>query len=46
MVVSAEVVVLEKAPDDSVSARRIRLTSILLRYQKEMAQLESQKTTP
>lgn len=45
-IVSAEVIVLEKVPDDFVSGRRIRLTNLLLRYQKEKAQLESQTDTP
>lgn len=40
--VSAEVIVPESATRDSSVARRMRLTNLLLRYQKELAELESQ----
>ncbi len=38
---SAEVLVLEETDKSSSSSKRIRLTGLLLRYQKEMADLES-----
>ena len=41
--VSSEVLVSDDVSHDWVSARRIRLTHLLLRYQKQIADLESLK---
>lgn len=42
--VSAEVIRTEPVDPDAVAAKRMRLTALLLRYQKKLSQLESQET--
>jgi hypothetical protein len=44
--ISTEVVVQREIATDNITARRIRYTNILLRYQKSLADLESQNTSP
>jgi hypothetical protein len=44
--ISTEVVVQKEIATDTITARRIRYTNILLRYQKNLAELESQTTSP
>lgn len=43
--ISAEVLVTETIDPDTNTAKRMRYTTLLLRYQKELAELESQTTT-
>lgn len=42
--ISAEVVLTQDNPD-TVAAKRIRFTNLLLRYQRELAELESSKNS-
>lgn len=39
--ISAEVLILEESDTTSTASKRIRLTNLLLRYQKELTDLES-----
>lgn len=43
---SAEVIVADPVEDWSLIAKRMRLTNLLLRYQKELSWLESQNSVP
>lgn len=42
---SREVLVTETIDPDTTTAKRMRYTTLLLRYQKELQELESQTTT-
>lgn len=44
-VVSSEVIVTEEIGPDTIEAKRIRLTTLLLRYQKDLSELESHNTS-
>lgn len=43
---SSEVLVTEEIGSDTVTAKRMRYTTLLLRYQKDLTDLESQTDTP
>jgi len=45
-VISPEVLVSAEVDTDAVTKKRLRYTSLLLRYQKELAELESQYPLP
>ena len=43
--ISAEVIVTQDTSSDGVAARRIRFTNLLLRYQRQLSELESSKNS-
>jgi hypothetical protein len=45
-IVSSEVLITEEVDPDTVMAKRMRYTTLLLRYQKDLTDLESQTDAP